>query len=199
MVPYRISEPVDIPHLQRMLDGLEAEIAEREQAAAALAIRNAELYDELQQRLAESESFGRVVISLLQKTALEDVLDIVCAEAKELLGATGSAVLLLTDQAWLEVKHRVGQPLTAVDRLPVDGSLAGLVVRHGMPVLVNDPAPSGEVQVYLDYDSHRLAGPTTTRKPSWPLLRSGAYLRRQAQRAFQRVRLKDPPRTTRTP
>ena len=56
----------------------------------------------LSKRLAESESFGRMVVSLLQKTVLEDVLDIVCAKAKDLLGATGSAVLLLTDQAWLE-------------------------------------------------------------------------------------------------
>jgi signal transduction histidine kinase len=147
-VPYHISEPVDIPHLQQMLDALEAGIAEREQAAAALAIRNAELYGELQQRLAESESFSRVVVSLLQKTVLEDVLDIVCAEAQGLIGATGSAVLLLTDQAWLEVRHRLGKPLAAVEPVPVDGSLAGQVVRQGEPVLLNDPALLERAQVY---------------------------------------------------
>ena len=110
--------------------------------------RNAELNGELQRRLAESESFGRVLVSLLQKTVLEQVLDIVCAEAQGLIGATGSAVLLLTDQAWLEVKHRLGRPLAAVERLPVDGSLAGQVVRKGEPVRLNDPTLFEQAQVY---------------------------------------------------
>ena len=147
-MPYQISDPVDIPHLQQILDALQAEIAEREQATADLARQNAELYGELQRRLAESESFNRVLVSLLQKTVLEQVLDIVCAEAQGLIGATGSAVLLLTDQAWLEVKHRLGKPLAAVEPVPVDGSLAGQVVRGGAPVLLNDPALLERAQVY---------------------------------------------------
>ncbi|MCX6032593.1 MAG: GAF domain-containing sensor histidine kinase [Chloroflexi bacterium] len=147
-MPYQISEPVDIPHLQQILDALQAEIDEREQATAALARRNAELHGELQRRLAESESFNRVLVSLLQKTVLEQVLNIVCAEAQGLIGATGSAVLLLTDQAWLEVKHRLGKPLAAVGPVPVEGSLAGQVVRQGEPVLVNDPAFFEQAQVY---------------------------------------------------
>ena len=145
---YQISDPVDIPRLQQILDALQAEIAEREQATAALARQNAELYGELQRRLAESESFNRVLVSLLQKTVLEQVLDIVCTEAQGLIGATGSAVLLLTDQAWLEVKHRLGKPLAAVEPVPVDGSLAGQVVRQGEPVLLNDPALFEQAQVY---------------------------------------------------
>ncbi len=147
-MPYQISEPVDIPHLQQILDALQAEIAEREQATAALARQNTELYGELRRRLAESESFNRVLVSLLQKTVLEQVLDIVCAEAQGLIGATGSAVLLLTDQAWLEVKHRLGKPLAAVEPVPMDGSLAGQVVRQGAPVLLNDPALLERAQVY---------------------------------------------------
>ena len=145
---YQISDPVDIPRLQQILDALQAEIDEREQATVALARENAELYGELRRRLVESESFNRVLVSLLQKTVLEQVLDIVCAEAQGLIGATGSAVLLLTDQAWLEVKHRLGKPLAAVEPVPVDGSLAGQVVRQGAPVLVNDPAFFEQAQVY---------------------------------------------------
>ena len=79
---------------------------------------------------------------MLQKTVLEQVLDVVCAEAQGIIGATGSAILLLTDRAWLEVRHRLGQPMAIVERLPVDGSLAGLVVRKGAPVLLNDPTAS---------------------------------------------------------
>jgi signal transduction histidine kinase len=147
-MPYQISEPVDIPHLQQILDALQAEIDERERATAALARKNAELYGELQRRLAESESFNRVLVSLLQKTVLGQVLDIVCTEAQDLVGASASAVLLLTDQAWLEVKHRLGKPLAAVVPVPVDGSLAGQVVRQGEPVLLNDPALFERAQVY---------------------------------------------------
>ena len=145
---YQISDPVDIPRLQQILDALQVEIDERERATAVLARRNAELHAELQRRLAESESFNRVLVSLLQKTVLEQVLDIVCAEAQGLIGATGSAVLLLTDQAWLEVRHRLGKPLAAVERVPVDGSLAGQVVRQGEPVVLNDPALLERAQVY---------------------------------------------------
>ena len=147
-MPDQNTEPIDIPTLQQALDALRADIREREEAATALALRNAELQGELQRRLAESESFGRVLVSLLQKTVLEQVLDSVCTEAQGLIGATGSAVLLLTDQAWLEVKHRLGQPLATVERLPVDGSLAGQVVRKGEPVLLNDPALFEQAQVY---------------------------------------------------
>jgi signal transduction histidine kinase len=130
---------------------IRAEMAARERTSEALALKNAELYAEIQRRLAESESFGRVLVSLLQKTVLEQVLDIVCSEAQGLIGATGSAILLLTDRAWLEVRHRLGRPLAALERLPVDGSLAGLVVRKGAPVLLNDPAASeqaGQAVVY---------------------------------------------------
>jgi len=147
-MPYQISEPVDIPRLQQILNALEVEIDEREQVAAALARQNAELYGELQRRLAESESFNRVLVSLLQKTVLDQVLNIVCTEAQGLIGATGSAVLLLTDQAWLEVKHRLGKPLAAAGPVPVDGSLAGQVVRGGEPVVLNDPALFAQAQVY---------------------------------------------------
>ncbi|MBK9096349.1 MAG: GAF domain-containing protein [Anaerolineae bacterium] len=79
---------------------------------------------------------------------LEQVLDIVCAEAQGLVGATSNAVLLLTDQAWLEVKHRLGKPLAAAEPVPVDGSVAGQVVRQGAPVRLNDPASFAQVQVY---------------------------------------------------
>ena len=147
-MPYQNPDPGYIPRLHQILETLEAEIAEREEATTALARQNIELYGELRRRLAESESFNRVLVSLLQKTVLEQVLDIVCTEAQGLIGATGSAVLLLTDRAWLEVKHRLGKPLAAVEPVPVDGSLAGQVVRQGAPVLLNDPALFERAQVY---------------------------------------------------
>jgi signal transduction histidine kinase len=147
-MPDQISRSDDVLRMQEVVDALRAEIAERERTTTALARQNAELYSQLQRRLAESESFNRVLVSLLQKTVLDQVLDIVCTEAQSLIGATGSAVLLLTDEAWLEVKHRLGQPLAAADPVPVDGSLAGQVVRQGEPVLLNDPFHVERAQVY---------------------------------------------------
>jgi signal transduction histidine kinase len=134
-------------NLAETVDGLRAEMAARERASAVLALQNAELYSEIQHRLAESESFGRVLVSLLQETLLEQVLDIVCTEAQELIGATGSAVLLLTDRVWLEVRYRLGEPIAAAGRLPVDGTLAGQVVREGTHVLLNGPALLDQTQV----------------------------------------------------
>ncbi len=145
---YQITEPIDVTRLQQVLDELQAEIDERERATAELAQQNTRLYSELQRRLAESESFNRVLVSLLQKTVLGQVLDIVCTEAQGLVGASASAVLLLTDQAWLEVKHRLGNPLAAVEPVPVDGSVAGQVVRQGTPVLLNDPIHLEQAHVY---------------------------------------------------
>jgi signal transduction histidine kinase len=147
-MPYQISEPVDIPHLQHVLDALEAKIEEQQQATAVLARTNHVLYTDLHRRLAESQSSNRVLVSLLQKTVLEQVLDIVCTEAQSLIGATGSAVLLLTDSAWLEVKHRLGKPLAGAAPVPVDGSLAGKVVRQGEPMVLNDPALFDRTEIY---------------------------------------------------
>jgi signal transduction histidine kinase len=145
---HQISDPVDTARLQQIRDTLQAEIDEREREAAVLARRNAELDGELRWRLAESESIERVLACLLQKAVLGQVLDIVCTEAQRLVGASASAVLLLTDQGWLEIKHHLGKPLASVVPVPVDGSLAGQVVRHGEPVLLNDPTGFEGAYIY---------------------------------------------------
>ncbi len=64
---YQIPDPPDIPGTQQLLQALEAEIAQRERAATALANKNAELQGELQRRLAESENFNRVLLSLQEQ------------------------------------------------------------------------------------------------------------------------------------
>ena len=65
--------------------------------SVALAVDNARLYEEMRQRLAESQGLQRVAAALLHKVSPEEVLEIVCAEAQQLTGATGSAVLLLEE------------------------------------------------------------------------------------------------------
>lgn len=97
-------------------------------------------YEETRKRLAESQSLQRVTSSLLQKTNLAEVLEIVCTEAQQLTGAAGSTVLLLDDGGWLAITQTSGVPVSASDRLPVDGSLSGMAIRLGQPLLINDPA-----------------------------------------------------------
>jgi signal transduction histidine kinase len=109
-----------------------------------------QLLDETNKRLVESESIKRTLAALLEQLTLDEVFEIVCSEAKNLTNATGSAVLLQEDE-WLKVTFTTGNPLPAIDRLPLEASLAGLVVKDGHPILVNDPA--NQVQAY-----HRNSG-----------------------------------------
>jgi len=107
---------------------------------AALAIENARLFEETRQRLAESQSLQRVTTALLQKLALGEVLEIVCTEAQRLTGAQGSSVFLLEDGEWLQVAFSTGSAAPTFERMPVVGSLTGIAVCEGRPILSNDPA-----------------------------------------------------------
>jgi signal transduction histidine kinase len=108
--------------------------------AAALAIENARLFEETKRRLSESQSLQKVTVALLEKLSLAEVLEIVCTEAQRLTGASGSAVFLLEDEEWLKVALSTGSAAPAFDRLPIDGSQTGMVVRSGKPLLTRDQA-----------------------------------------------------------
>jgi signal transduction histidine kinase len=112
----------------------------------ALASQNARLYEETRRRLAESESLRKVTTALLHQPELGGVLEIVCIEAQQLTGAQGSAVLLLdADRQRLRAVRHSGLGWPDIDKLPVEGSFAGVVVRDGRARLTNDP---GKEQQY---------------------------------------------------
>ena len=123
--------------------------------SVALAVENARLYGETRQRLAESQGVQRVTTSLLRKNTLQEVLEIICNEALNLTDATGSAVLLLEGENELKVTSAVGESLSALDRLLIDGSLAGQAVRRREPVIFNDVA-SLDLEYLRDLDIHSL-------------------------------------------
>jgi signal transduction histidine kinase len=104
-----------------------------------------QLLKESQQRLAERESIHRTMAAMLQKLSLDEVLEIVCSDARKLTKATGSAVLLLEGE-WLRVTLSNGTPSPITERIPVIDSLAGLSIEQGKPFLVNDP--SSQVHAY---------------------------------------------------
>ncbi len=97
--------------------------------------------------LAESQSIARVTTALLQKLALGEVLDIVCAEAQALTGAMGSTVFLLDAEraGWLRVAHSTGATPPNFERMPIEGSLTGIAARNGKPFLSNDTASEAQV------------------------------------------------------
>jgi signal transduction histidine kinase/ligand-binding sensor protein len=105
--------------------------------SVALAVDNARLYDETRRRLAESEALQRIAQGFLQKIGLAEILEIVCAEAKNLTGARGSAVLLLENDGWLRVTHHIGKPELPFERVPLQSQLAGRTIHGNEPVLIN--------------------------------------------------------------
>lgn len=111
-----------------------------------------ELYDQMRRRLSESESIQRIAKGLLQRIGLDEVLQIICAEAMQLTDATGSAVLLLGEDGWLTVTKSAGTPTYSLKRLPVSGSFAGSAFQTGDHVWVNldnrDPEKVQELRGY---------------------------------------------------
>jgi signal transduction histidine kinase len=106
---------------------------------------HSQILGETKKRLVESESIKRTMAALLQHLTLDEVLEIVCTEAKNLTNATGSAVLL-RDGAWLQVTFSTGNPSPDLQRLTVEDSFAGYVIGQEQPILVNDP--TNLVQAY---------------------------------------------------
>jgi signal transduction histidine kinase len=121
--------------------------------AMALAVANAQLYEETRRRLAESESLQRVTTALLQELNLNDVLAMVGREAQALIGATGGSVFLVGYRGEMRVAMSTGVALTQPDCLTAEGSLVGRVVGMGRPLmrrcLKHDGADSGLLTVPL--------------------------------------------------
>ena len=95
-----------------------------------------QIEEELRRRLAEIEGIQKIARGLLQKIGLDEVLEIVCAEAMQLTNAQGSAVLLLDEEGWLRLTHQAGAQVYSQDRLPLEGSFAGKAVLTGSHVWI---------------------------------------------------------------
>jgi signal transduction histidine kinase len=135
------SFPTDSPNIMKMIAQLDACLRYMIRYFGYLfsEVTHRQLLDETNKRLVESESIKRTMAALLQHLTLDEVLEIVCSEAKHLTNATGSAILL-RDGTWLQVTFSTGNPSPALERLPIEDSLAGLVIQQEQPMLVNDPA-----------------------------------------------------------
>jgi NarL family two-component system response regulator LiaR len=110
---------------------------------AALALENARLYHESQRQLAESQSLQRVTAALLQELSLEEVLEIICAEARGLTGAAESAVCVLQgdQERCLRVRQSQGAMPPTFEHVSAGRCITCLMMQGGKPLLTNDPGP----------------------------------------------------------
>ncbi|KUL38946.1 histidine kinase [Streptomyces sp. NRRL F-4489] len=110
--------------------------------AAGVAIDNARMYHESRRRERWLEALGEITRSLLSGTEADEVLRLIARRAMEVAGADCAAVLLpaagSAEQLSVAVACGTGASRIAGLRVPVDGSLPGMAVRGGQPVVTDD-------------------------------------------------------------
>ncbi|MFD8542419.1 GAF domain-containing protein [Streptomyces sp. NPDC059649] len=110
--------------------------------AAGVAIDNARMYHESRHRERWLEALGEITRSLLSGTDADEVLRLIAERAREVAGADSAAVLLpassSADQLTVAVACGTGASRILGLRVPADGSLPGMAVRSGRPVVSTD-------------------------------------------------------------
>ncbi len=128
----------------------EVDLARTFAEQAALAIENARLHADVEQRMREIESRRRVaegmrdlLASVNSTRSLDEVLDLVLAQATDLLGSDAGSVLLLNgqdaQQEGLTIRASRGLVSDIMPvRLPVGTAITGVAVERRQPVAVSD-------------------------------------------------------------
>jgi signal transduction histidine kinase len=109
-------------------------------AQAGVAIENARLYEEASDRARRLEALRAVAAAILRGDQAEVVLGLVARYARELAGADLATVAVPTDGGELAIEAADGawaERLRGV-RFPVEGSVAGDVLRSGKVVVLPD-------------------------------------------------------------
>lgn len=139
----------------------EADSARREEELEALGAEVARL-----KRLVE-------LATLLNATpSLDDLLVLILDAARELLQAEESTLMLL-DESTNELVFEIASGTSAADvakqRIPAEAGVAGWTLKHGQPVVVDDPAT--DERFYRDVD--RTTGLDTRNLLAVPLMVKG--------------------------
>ena len=109
-------------------------------AQAGIAIENARLYDEATTRQRWLESTREIATAILAHREAEEALPLIADRARELVGARVSWIGVPSGPSTLRVAYASGEPANAIagTEIPTDGSLSGVVIRTGAPVVVSD-------------------------------------------------------------
>jgi len=106
---------------------------------AAVAIENARLYQETEQKVEESQTLFSVQQAITSKLELDEVLQMIADEARRLTSTDISGVYLLKGGE-LEIAYVSGDVPKSIlgYRLSLDSSIAGKVMREQKSILTND-------------------------------------------------------------
>ncbi|WP_189302671.1 GAF domain-containing sensor histidine kinase [Streptomyces albospinus] len=134
--------------------------------AAGVAIDNARMYHESRRRERWLEALGEITRSLLSGTGADEVLQLIAERALEVAGADCAAVLLpedpSADDLTVAVARGAGASRIAGLRVPAGGSLPGMAVRSGRPVVTAD--------LRTDPRAHPLGSGTETEEEYGPAI-----------------------------
>jgi signal transduction histidine kinase len=109
-------------------------------AAAGSIIFNARLHEDAQSRERSLRALQEIATGLLAGTDPDTVLQLVASHARELLDADAAAIALPVPTGdMLEVEVAVGDGIDVLGAvIPIEGSIAGEVMRTGRPVGIED-------------------------------------------------------------
>jgi signal transduction histidine kinase len=120
---------------------------------AASALENAQLYEQVRERLEELTALNSIGQAITSTLDLQEVLSIVSDHAMRLLGAAGASVALRdTDNGDLWFVAASGEAADSVRdrRLPLDHGIIGWVIRYGQGALV--PDATQDARFYSGFD-----------------------------------------------
>jgi PAS domain S-box-containing protein len=127
----------------RTFQSEQLELVESIASMAAIAIKNARLYREMQQREQEARALIQTSASVSASLDLETVLRMIAEQAKRLLNADGSRIHMLDPSdnrlRTLVAMDPQAEAMLAMILEPTDG-LAGQVLQTGEALVANDPA-----------------------------------------------------------
>ncbi len=111
-------------------------------AAAGVAIENAQLYEEAAHRQAWLTATAEIISLLADDTSTESTLQLVADRARSVSAADVAWVVVGSDPSDLRLEVASGAPVHEEEahRVPLESSLASIVVRTGRPLVVDDVA-----------------------------------------------------------
>ncbi len=145
--------------LQQANQFLQREIAERQRAEAAEYTQRQErnqLYEALQQRVAEMVTLHEISQVVISSLDLATILTLVTAQVTQLLKVAATSVVLVdraANEVWFAAASGEASEFVLGKRLPLGQGIVGWVALHGQPLLVGNAKTDQRHFAGFDQDS----------------------------------------------